>query len=106
MAAILAGSISAYAQSDSLALYESRAKKKLINDYSLIGVNYGVTFSNFIFNPSKYNMKPVFAPTYVSITYTKHSKMFGSIPFFALVVGVATGTEGFEFTPNNETEYI
>ncbi|MGM9761747.1 MAG: hypothetical protein ACI3Y1_04560 [Candidatus Cryptobacteroides sp.] len=106
IAAILTGSISAFAQSDSLALYESKAKKKLINDYSLIGVNYGVTFSNFYFMPSKYNMKPVFAPNYISITYTKHSKMFDSIPFFALVVGVATGTEGFEFTPDKESGYI
>ncbi len=80
-------------------------KKTLINDYSMIGVNYGVTFSNMYFSPSKHNMASVFSPNYLSITYTKHSKMFGTIPNFALVLGLATGTEGFSFTENPETGY-
>lgn len=53
------------------------SKRALINDYSMLGVNYGVSFSNMYFSPSKYNLSPVFSTDYVSITYTKHSKMFG-----------------------------
>ncbi len=81
------------------------SKRALINDYSMLGVNYGVSFSNMYFSPSKYNLSPVFSTDYVSITYTKHSKMFGSIPNFALVLGLATGTEGFSFSENPETGY-
>lgn len=32
----------------------TNVSKPLINDYSMIGVNYGVTFSNTVFNPSKH----------------------------------------------------
>lgn len=81
----------------------AKAQEELINDYSMIGVNYGVTFSNMYFNPSMHDRAYVVAPNYVSVTYTKHCKMFDSIPLFALVAGVATGTEGFAFKPDRET---
>lgn len=77
--------------------------KGLINDYSMIGVSYGVTFSNTYFSPSKHNRLYVTAPNYVSITYTKHCKMFDTLPYFAFVAGVAMGNEGFAFEPDKET---
>lgn len=77
--------------------------QQMINDYSLIGVNYGVTFSNMYFNPSKHNRLYIFNPNYVSITYTKYSKMFDSLPYFGLVLGAAMGNEGFGFKPDRET---
>lgn len=76
---------------------------RLINDYSMIGVNYGVSFSNTYFIPRKHNQVYVTAPNYVSVTYTKHCKMFDTMPYFALVVGAAMGTEGFAFEPDKQT---
>ncbi len=78
-------------------------KKVLINDYDLIGANYGVTFTNMMFNPSKYNKETLMYANYASITYTKYCKMFGSIPLFGVVLGLATGDEGFSFKPDLET---
>lgn len=70
---------------------------KTINDYSLIGVNYGVTFCNMYFNPAKNGNRFAFRPNYISVMYTKYCKMFGYIPNFAFMGGIAYGTEGFSF---------
>ena len=43
-------------------------KLRPINDYSLIGVNYGVTFANTWFSPTKHNAEYVFSTNYVSVT--------------------------------------
>ena len=80
-----------------------KAQEELINDYSMIGINYGVTFSNMYFSPSMHDRAFVTAPNYVSVTYTKHCKMFDSIPLFAIVAGVAMGNEGYAFKPDKET---
>lgn len=77
-------------------------RKALINDYSLIGVNYGVTFSSFIFNPKKPYKGWVTQPHYFSVMYTKYSKMFDYLPYFGLTLGFAYGNEGFTFTPDKE----
>lgn len=82
------------------------AKQELINDYSMIGVNYGVTFSNMYYSPSRHNRAYVFSPNYISIMYTKYSKMFGYIPNFGFSIGVATGNEGFAFKPNPQSGYV
>lgn len=79
----------------------TQVRKVLINDYSMIGVNYGVTFSNAIFNPKKPYKGWVIQPRYVSVMYTKYSKMFDYLPYFGLTVGFAYGTEGYTFTPDD-----
>lgn len=76
---------------------------KPINDYSLIGVNYGLTFSNMYFSPSKHDRAWVMNRNYVSVTYTRFSKMFDTLPYFALVIGAAMGNEGFTFKTDSET---
>lgn len=81
----------------------TKTKKILINDYSMIGVNYGVTFSSMIFNPKKSYTGWVTQPHYVSVMYTKYSKMFNYLPYFGLTVGFAYGREGFTFTPDTKT---
>ncbi len=91
------------AQSDTTRYVLPEIGDRPINDYSMIGVNYGVTFSNMYFNPSKHNRGWVFNTNYVSVTYTKYSKMFGNLPYFGLVVGAAMGNEGFTFKANPET---
>lgn len=81
----------------------TEVKKTLINDYSMIGVNYGVTFSNTLFNPSKHGRAWVVKPTYVSVMYTKYSKMFDYLPYFGLTLGFAYGHEGYAFKVNEST---
>ena len=82
---------------------EPPGKKALINDYVMIGVNYGVSFSNMYYSPSKHNRAWQVMPNYVSVTFTKYSKMFDNIPMFGLVLGVAHGYEGFGFKRDPET---
>lgn len=111
LSVILLASAAAGAQDDStyfaeIALADSvfaDSGPKLINDYSMIGVNYGVTFSNTYFSPSKHNRLFVSMPNYVSVMYTKHCKMFDTMPYFALVLGAAMGTEGFAFEADKQT---
>ena len=91
------------AQSDSTALPR---KLRPINDYSLIGVNYGVTFAGTWFSPTKHNGQYVFETNYVSVTYTKFSKLFDRMPYFALVLGAAMGNEGYAFKADKETGAI
>ena len=89
-------------EADSL---EIKTETPLINDYMLVGVNYGVSFANMYYSPTRNNRVFVFCPNYVSVTFTKFSKMFDKLPYFALVVGAAHGYEGFAFEPNPETGY-
>ena len=90
-------------EADSLLREETPAKKALINDYVMIGVNYGVSFSNMYYSPARHNRAWQFMPNYVSVTFTKYSKMFDNIPMFGLVLGVVHGYEGFGFKRDPET---
>ena len=92
-------SLCLHAQEDSLA---TAPKKLVINDYTMIGVNYGVTFSNTIFNPSKHNRGWVVVPNYVSVMFTKYSKMFNYLPYFGVTVGFAYGHEGYSFNADDD----
>jgi len=78
-------------------------KKELINDYVMIGVNYGASFTNMYYSPAKYNRAWQFKPNYVSILFTKYSKLFDQMPILGLTVGVAHGYEGFGFVRDPET---
>ena len=82
---------------------ETVSTKTQINDYVLIGVNYGVSFSNMYFSPSKHNRAWQFSPNYISVTFTKFSKLFDQMPYVALVAGFAHGYEGFGFLRDPET---
>lgn len=77
-------------------------KKFLINDYSLVGFEYGATLSKVMFNPDlKQTM--MISPTYFGITYTKYCKMFGYMPYFGMQVGLMFGNEGYKFEKDKET---
>ena len=78
------------------------AKVRQINDYTLIGVNGGVTFSRMSFNPS-HKQSTHFAPSYFSVTLTRYGKMFGYMPYFGFQTGIAYGHEGCLFKPDSET---
>lgn len=74
----------------------SALKKFRINNYSMIGVNYGVNYNGMSFNPSQ-PQKRKFNPGYFSVMYTHYEKMFDYLPYFGFQVGVEYGTEGYSF---------
>ena len=78
-------------------------KDPQINDYIMIGVNYGVSFCNMYYAPSRHNRAWPVHPNYISVMFTKHSKMFDIIPRFAVSAGVAHGYEGFAFKRDPDT---
>ncbi|MCQ2167317.1 MAG: PorT family protein [Bacteroidales bacterium] len=77
-------------------------RQKDINDYSLIGLNYGYTFSSFIFNPVKTNAVFTGRPNYISLMYTHYSKMFDVLPYCGFVIGAQFGHEGFTFKADDD----
>jgi hypothetical protein len=80
-------------------------KKKLkINDYSMVGVQYGVGLSQVMWNPSqKQNM--LFLPVNFGVTYTLYGKMFGYMPYFGFQTGLFYAQEGYQFKYNEERDY-
>ena len=53
-------------------------KKKLkLNDYSMIGVQYGAALSQVMWNPSQ-KQQMLLMPMNLGVTYTLYGKMFGS----------------------------
>lgn len=71
-------------------------KQFMINDYSLVGVQYGVSFNQMSFNPSE-KQSMLFNPQYFGVTYTKYGKLFGFMPNFGLQVGLFYGHQGYKF---------
>lgn len=80
-------------------------KKKLkLNDYSLIGVQYGATLSQVMWNPSqKQNM--LFLPVNFGVTYTLYGKMFGYMPYFGFQAGLFYAREGYQFEYDEDDDY-
>ena len=80
-------------------------KKKLsINDYTLIGLQYGAGLSMFMFNPAQENDR-VFLPYNAGITLTKYGKMFGYMPYFGFQIGLFYAQDAYQFTYNEEYDY-
>ena len=77
-------------------------KAKSINDYTMIGVQYGVSLSQMRFNPTK-RQGMLILPYNFEITYTRYGKMFGYMPYFGFQTGVLFGQDGYVFKKNKET---
>ena len=77
-------------------------KAKSINDYTMIGVQYGVSLSQIRFNPTK-RQGMLILPYNFGITYTRYGKMFGYMPYFGFQTGVLFGQDGYVFKKNKET---
>ena len=77
-------------------------KAKSINDYTMIGVQYGVSLSQMRFNPTK-RQGMLILPYNFGITYTRYGKMFGYMPYFGFQTGVLFGQDGYVFKKNKET---
>lgn len=78
------------------------AKQFKINDYYMVGVEYGASWNDVLFNPATTTSRTM-RPGYYGIFFSHYEKMFGMYPFFGLKFGLAYGTEGYEFTRNKET---
>lgn len=74
-----------------------------INDYSLVGVEYGVSFSRMSFNPAQ-TQTTLFAPNTFGIFYTRYGKMFNYLPYFGFKVGLRYSHEGYKFKENKDTK--
>ena len=79
-------------------------KKTFINDYSMIGVQYGAGLSQVMWNPSQ-RQEMILMPYNFGVTFTRYGKMFGYMPYFAFQVGVFYGQEGYQFKKNEDTGY-
>ena len=80
------------------------SKKTFINDYSLIGIQYGAGLSQVMWNPSQ-KQEMIIMPYNFGVTYTRYVKMFGYMPFFGFQVGIFYGQEGYKFKKNNDSGY-
>ena len=75
-----------------------------LNDYSMIGVNYGFGQAKTTFNPPK-TQGSLTIPSYYGVTFTKYGKFFGYMPYFGIQLGLFKGTDGYSFKSNDEGEY-
>ena len=91
---------------DSLSAYLDTVevkKKMVINDYSMIGLQYGMNISQVSWNPSM-RQKSLSFPYNFGIFYTRYGKMFGYMPYFGFQAGIIYTKEGYSFKPDDETE--
>ena len=51
-------------------------KKLVVNDYSMIGIQYGAGLSQVMWNPTQ-KQDFLFSPINVGVTFTTYQKMFG-----------------------------
>lgn len=79
-------------------------KKLVINDYSMIGVHYGVNLSQVMWNPSQ-KQDMLLIPMNIGVTFTKYGKMFGYMPYFGFQAGVLFTREGYQFEYNEDKDY-
>ena len=80
-------------------------KSSDINDYSMIGIHYGMGISRVMWNPMQ-TQNMLLMPYNIGITYTKHGKMFGYMPYFGFQVGLIYTQEGYQFKYNEERKYV
>lgn len=74
-----------------------------VNDYSTVGVEYGVSFSRMSFNPT-YTQSSLFVPNTFGVFYTRYGKMFGYLPYFGFKAGLRYSHEGYKFKENKDTK--
>lgn len=78
-------------------------KRRLINDYSMIGVNYGVAFCNMSFNPSRHNRAYQICPNHMSVMYSHYEKLFDRYANFCFHIGFEYSHEGAGFKIDPDT---
>ncbi len=81
-------------------------KKKPINDYSMIGVQYGVGMSRTFLTPEFAKQDMIFVPWNVGVTYTKYGKMFGYMPYFGFQTGIFYTQEGYKYRHDKDNNTV
>ena len=72
-----------------------------INDYMMIGVQYGMGLSQVSWNPTM-KQKFRFVPYNFGVLFTRYGKMFGYMPYFGIQAGLFFGQEGYQFDEDDE----
>lgn len=73
-----------------------------LNDYTMIGVEYGASASRMQFNPTK-TQTNLFVPGTFGVFLLKYGKLFDGSPNFGFKVGARYSHEGYKFKENKET---
>ncbi|MCQ2181531.1 MAG: hypothetical protein MJY50_05700 [Bacteroidales bacterium] len=81
-------------------------RKPAINDYMTIGVNYGVTFSQQIFNPRVGSQEWPMTWNNISVMFTRYCKLFGYMPYFGIEAGFEYAHQGFKFKQDSDKEHL
>ncbi|MBR6457561.1 MAG: PorT family protein [Bacteroidales bacterium] len=76
-----------------------------INNYSSIGVSFGVTSTYMQLNPTVFRQHHTYYPGYGSIRYTHYEKMFDYLPYFGWQIGVEFGHEGYRGRKETDRYY-
>ena len=79
-------------------------KKLMINDYTMVGVQYGAGLSRVNWNP-RIEQDMVFIPVNFGVTYTRYGKMFGYMPYFGFQAGIFYAKDAYQFKYNEEYDY-
>ncbi|MBR5300460.1 MAG: PorT family protein [Bacteroidales bacterium] len=79
-------------------------KNLVINDYSMIGVQYGAGVCRTYWNP-RVEQDIVFMPMNVGVTYTRYGKMFGYMPYFGFQTGLFFSQDAYQFTYSEVYNY-
>ena len=83
-------------------LPDSLKKVFSLNDYTMVGVEYGASLSRTQFNPSK-TQGNLFVPHTFGVYVLKYGKLFDGSPNFGLKTGFRYSHEGYQFKLNKET---
>lgn len=79
-------------------------QKLFINDYSMIGIQYGAGVCRTYWNP-RVEQDLAFVPANIGVTYTRYGKMFGYMPFFGFQAGIFYGQDAYQFKYNEQYNY-
>ena len=79
--------------------------KKLINDYSMLGVQAGAGVSLGYFNPS-FEQDMRFSKPNIAVLFTHYCKMFGYMPYFGWQAGLFYTEQGYKFKKEEESGYL
>ena len=84
---------------------DSLKKVFSLNDYTLIGVEYGASLSRQQFNPSK-TQTNLFVPHTYGLFVLKYGKLFDGSPNFGIKGGIRYTHQGYKFKENKETHVM
>lgn len=91
---VVAQALDAISYSDEYLDTVNVKKALAINDYTLLGVHYGVGLNQMNWTPSM-EQKMLFTPVNVGISWTRYGKMFGYMPYFGIQIGALYTKEGY-----------